>query len=114
MSLRLTPDMLAGAYEFLRATEPFKGWKLPHADEVGFSVVRDPNMFADFGIESGIPVIRVSEAKNGHTATLLATMAHEMCHLRQEFTGDRGHHTAAFRRMAARVCRAHGFDLKTF
>ena len=114
MSLRLTPDMLAGAYEFLRATEPFRAWKLPHADEVGFSVVRDPNMFADFGIENGIPMIRVSEAKNGYTATLLATMAHEMCHLRQEFTGDRGHHTAAFRRMAQRVCRAHGFDLKTF
>ena len=48
---------------------------MTHADEVGFSVVRDPNMFADFGIENGIPVIRVSEAKNGHTATLLATMA---------------------------------------
>jgi hypothetical protein len=79
-----------------------------------FHGMQDPNMFADFGIENGIPVIRVSEAKNGYTATLLATMAHEMCHLRQEFTGDRGHHTAAFRRMAARVCRAHGFDLKTF
>ncbi len=79
-----------------------------------FQGMQDPNMYADFGIENGIPVIRVSEAKNGHTATLLATMAHEMCHLRQEFTGDRGHHTAAFRRMAQRVCRAHGFDLKTF
>ena len=79
-----------------------------------FQGMQDPNMYADFGIESGIPVIRVSEAKNGYTATLLATMAHEMCHLRQEFTGDRGHHTAAFRRMAQRVCRAHGFDLKTF
>ena len=73
-----------------------------------------PNMFADFGMENGIPVIRVSEAKNGHTATLLATMAHEMCHLRQEMIGDHGHHTTAFKRMAARVCRAHGFDLKTF
>ena len=47
-------------------------------------------------------------------ATLLATLAHEMCYLRQEMIGDRGHHTAAFRRMAARVCRAHGFDIKTF
>jgi hypothetical protein len=37
-----------------------------------------------------------------------------MCHLRQEMTGDRGHHTAGFKRMAARVCRVHGFDLKTF
>ena len=114
MSLCLTPDMLAAAYEFLRATKPFKNWRLPHGDEVGFGVIRDPNLYADFGIDNGIPVIRISEAKNGHTATLLATMAHEMCHLRQEKLGDRGHHTAAFRRMAARVCRAHGFDLKTF
>ena len=41
----------------------FQGMQDPHADEVGFSVVRDPNMFADFGIENGIPMIRVSEAK---------------------------------------------------
>lgn len=114
MSLRLTPDMLAGAYEFLRTTEPFRAWKLPHADELGFAVVRDPNMYADFGMERGVPVIRVSEVKNGHVVTLLATMAHEMCHLRQERLGDSGHHNANFKRMAARVCRAHGFDLKTF
>jgi len=65
-------------------------------------------------MESGVPIIRVSEARNGHVSTLMATMAHEMCHLRQEQTGDRGHHTAAFRKMAARVCRSHGFDLKAF
>jgi len=51
MTLHLTPDMLAGVYEFLRTTEPFKAWKLPHADELGFAVVRDPNMYADFGME---------------------------------------------------------------
>src|SRR6185312_3296203 len=70
MSLRLTPDMLAAAYDFLRTTEPFRRWSLPEADDVGFAVVRDPKMFADFGMENGIPVIRVSEAKNGHTVTL--------------------------------------------
>jgi len=112
--LRLTPDMLASAYDFLRTTAPFRGWKLPDSDDVSFHVVRDPKMFADFGMENGQPVIRVSEAKNGHVATLLSTMAHEMCHLRQQLIGDRGHHTAAFKRMAASVCRAHGFDLKTF
>jgi hypothetical protein len=37
-----------------------------------------------------------------------------MCHLRQAQIGDRGHHTAGFKRMAARVCRAHEFDPKTF
>ena len=114
MSLRLTPDMLAGAYEFLRVTEPFKNWKLPHGDELGFAVVKDKSMYADFGLENGVPIIRVSEARNGFTSTLLATMAHEMCHLRQQQLGDRSHHSASFKRMAARVCRAHGFDLKTF
>ena len=92
----------------------FQGMAEPHADGLGFAVVRDPNMYADFGIEDGVPMIRVSEAKNGHVATLLSTMAHEMCHLRQEQLGDRGRHSANFKRMAARVCRAHGFDLKTF
>ncbi len=71
-------------------------------------------MFADFGMENGVPVIRVSAARNGFTNMLLATLAHEMCHLRQEMIGDRGHHTAKFRRMAARVCAVHGFDPKTF
>jgi len=34
MTLPLTPATLTAAYEFLRTTPPFKGWKLPHADEV--------------------------------------------------------------------------------
>ena len=79
-----------------------------------FQGMQEPKMFADFGMENGVPVIRVSEAKNGFTVTLLASVAHEMCHLRQERIGDRSHHGAKFKRMAAQVCRAHGFDLKTF
>jgi hypothetical protein len=114
MTLKLTPDMLAAAYDFLRATEPFRGRKLPHSDEVGFHVVRDDSLSADFGVEQGVPFIRVSEASNGHVATLLATLAHEMIHLHQHLTGDREHHGPRFQRMAARVCRAHGFDPKTF
>ncbi len=38
----------------------------------------------------------------------------EMCHLRQEMIGDRGHHSANFAKMTQRVCRAHGFDIKIF
>jgi len=114
MSLRLTPDLLAAAYDFLRQTEPFKAWKLPESDDIGFHVVTDPNKFADFSVDDGVPIIRVSEARNGHTATLLATLAHEICHLRQHLKGDREHHGPRFKRMAAAICRAHGFDLKTF
>jgi hypothetical protein len=114
MTLRLTSDMLAAAYDFLRVTEPFKGWKLPEAEDVGFHVLRTRGHSADYSFEAGIHLIRVSAARNGHAASLLATMAHEMIHLRQQILGDRGHHTALFRRLAARVCRIHGFDPKTF
>ena len=114
MTLRLTPDMLAAGYDFLRMTEPFRRWKLPDSEELGFHVVRKAGLSADFGVEDAIPFIRVSEACNGHTSTLLASLAYEMIHLRQHLTGDRELHGPRFRRMAARVCAAHGFDPKIF
>src|SRR6185312_16077207 len=114
MTLRLTPDTLAAAYEYLRTTSPFKGWRLPEADDIGFHVVRDPKIHADFYVENGLPNIRVSENCVGHTETLIAKLAHELCHLRQHLIGARDHHGASFKRMAAAVCRHHGFDPKTF
>ena len=114
MTLRLTPDMLAAAYDFLRTTEPFRRWRLPESDELGFYVVRDAGLSADFGMREGVPLIRVSEANNGHAVTLLASLAHEMIHLRQYLTGDREQHGPRFRRTAARVCAVHGFDPKIF
>jgi hypothetical protein len=69
---------------------------------------------ADYSFENGTHLIRVSAERQGHTASLLATIAHEMIHLRQQLIGDRGHHSARFHKMAAQVGRAHGFDIKTF
>lgn len=92
----------------------FMGMQDPESDELGFHVVRDAGLSADFGVRDGMPCIRVSEANNGHSLTLLATLAHEMIHLRQHLTGDREHHGPRFRRMAARVCAVHGFDPKVF
>jgi len=106
--------MLAAGYDFLRTTAPFQRWRLPESDELGFHVVRDAALSADFGVREGVPLIRVSEAHNGHTITLLASLSHEMIHLRQHLTGDREHHGPRFRRMAARVCAVHGFDPKIF
>ena len=114
MTLRLTPEMLAAAYDFLRTTEPFRNWKLPEGEEVGFHILKTRNHSADYSFENGVHLIRVSAARNGHTASLLATIGHEMIHLRQQQIGDRGHHTVKFAKMAARVCRAHGFDINTF
>jgi SprT-like family len=88
--------------------------KAPGDGIIIFQGMQDPKMFADYGRENDVPVIRVSEAKNGHTETLLATLSHEMLHLRLDLIGDRSNHGVRFRRMAAQVCRAHGFDLKAF
>lgn len=114
MTLRLTPDLLAAAYDFLLTTHPVKSWKLPPSDEVEFHVVRSTKIFGDCVQDGDKLVIRVSEAKNGHMETLLATIAHEIIHLRQFITGDTGNHNAYFHKMARQVCKAHGYDPKSF
>ena len=38
MTLSLTPDLLAAAYDFLRATPPFKAWRLPESDDIAHTV----------------------------------------------------------------------------
>ena len=116
MSLRLSPEMLAAAYEFIRASQPFKGWKLPEADAVQFTVNAHKYWF---GSHQGGPTchISISESTVGHTATLIRVMAHEAIHLHQYQAGLESrstHHNADFRRRAALVCREHGFDEKAF
>ena len=116
MSLPLTPHMLAAAYEYLRSTPPFRGWKLPHADEVKFTVNRHPS---DLGACQGGPTctIEISSVTVGHTDTMLRTMAHEMIHLRQFLHGEETRnsmHNRDFRRKSGQVCRYHGWDVRVF
>jgi len=116
MTLRLTPECLAAAYDYLRTTDPFLAWKLPKSGRVVFRVIRDPRRFADFGLENDKPTIRVSIARNGHSSTLLSTVAHEAIHLHQYLKGleTKGEHNADFKQRACRVCACHGFDPLTF
>ncbi len=118
MALNLTPDMLAQAYDFLCTTAPFKGWHLPHSDDIGFHVVRNPHIIADFTVEHDDSVnIRVSTLKGIHTNTLLMTVAHEMIHLhqyRKKIDSKRVEHNANFKRHARRVCKIHGWDETVF
>src|SRR5438067_11747929 len=115
-ALRLTPESLEGAYEFLRATLPFRRMNLPHADEILFRVMGTRDCFGHFrGRSKRAPdfnEIGVSQRMVRSTDVLIATMAHEMIHLFQHESGSdsRTDHNAQFRRIAARVCRIHGFD----
>lgn len=115
MSLRLTPEMLVGAYEFLRTTPPFRRWHLPHADEIEFHLIRDRRRYAEYcGVERhriGVNHLFVSRGDS-----LLMHMAHEMVHLRQKIEGSEtaAQHNARFRVLARSVCRHHDFEYGRF
>lgn len=118
MSLTLTPEMLAAAYEFLRTTQPFKNWKFPHSDEVGFCIIRSENTRGTFHLTAaGRPTISISHKCVGNVYSLLVTTAHEMVHMYEDTVHmARGDvmHGARFKRLAAQVCRHHSFDPKLF
>lgn len=114
MSLHLTPAVLAAAYEYLRSTRPFRAWKLPHADAVEFSVTRHRDREGDHCVykRTDDHVIRASENLIRTTDDLMQLMAHEMIHARQHHTKSAPKnygHNAEFKRIAARVCREHGW-----
>jgi hypothetical protein len=119
-NLHLTPDCLENAYEYLRTTPPFRGMTLPHADDLVFRVMGARDRFGHFrGRFKSVPdfnEIGVSIRAVNSTDLLMATMAHEMIHLYQHENGSatRSAHNAEFERIAARVCRIHGFDRETF
>ena len=120
--LVLNPEMLIQAYEYLRATPPFRQWHLPHADEVIFRVLGARDRFGHFRgrheralRKNGLSEIAISAQLVNSTELLIATMAHEMIHLYQDETGAaRGHHNPQFRRLAKQVCAIHGFDFPDF
>lgn len=119
MSLPLTPEMLAAAYDFLRTTPPFRGWRLPHSDAIELSVgcQRDREAHYSRYLRTSDHIIVVSSTRVGHTNTLLAAIAHEMIHLHQATTKHETSgvmHNADFRKHARTVCRWHGWDAKSF
>ena len=118
MTIRLTPDVLRSAYAFLCTTGPFMRWKLPHPETVKFVVSRSKDKRGDYEqLPDGTHCIRVSALNSGHTINVVATVAHEMVHLYQKHhktPGHRSEHGAEFLRLAAQVCRYHGFDAKAF
>lgn len=114
----LTPGMIAGAYEYMRAsTRLFRS--LPHCDEIGFKVLTTPRVHGHCrgGINGGQSEIAISVSKTGTTLSLLETLAHEMLHLLQHIrkteTGNT-EHNAEFRRLGLKISAYHGFDPKRF
>ena len=119
MTLPLTCETLAAAYDFLLVTPPFNKWNLPPSEEVGFKVSRSRRWFARYRWDGKRHTIEVSSNAIAHSDTLLAKMSHEICHLHLEemgmdARGSANTHSGAFRRLAEEVCKVHGFDPKAF
>lgn len=116
MTLPLTPTVLAAAYDFLCATQPFSAWNLPDSEEIRFRIVRSPSLRGWYTRENGKHVIAISSRCVGRTQSLVETLAHEICHLHEDRAGmlTCAEHSAAFLKLAARVCKFHGFDEALF
>lgn len=114
-----TPDTLRHVYNMLCSTSPFREWNMPDGDDVVFKVGRFRSHCAHYQWDGKQHTITASINAIGFTETLVRKMAHELIHLHLEELGmDRrgtaDTHNGAFRRLAAEVCKVHGFDLKVF
>jgi hypothetical protein len=120
MTLPLTPETLAAAYDYLRTTPPFYKWNLPESEDVKFKIGRRPKEAGRYQWDGVDHTITASVRGVGYTTSVMRFMAHEMIHLYLEKMGweSKAHsaevHNAAFRKFAAQVCKYHGFDPKAF
>jgi len=118
--VRLTPFIIEAAYEFLRATPPYRGWKLPHADDVEFVITRNMKKMAHhcgYHRDRFRHEIGVSELCVSFSDTLLRCVGHEMIHQYQQRKGTETpntEHNAEFMRLARSACRQHGWDPRSF
>lgn len=118
--MHLTPPILHGAYEFLRLTPPFKGWRMPVGDSVEFHVTDSKRLSGCYTLNPTDKCdhrICISQRHCKHTDQLLITMMHEMVHLREFTTGQRkpeSPHGPKFKKLAEQVCKQHGIKPQTF
>ncbi len=115
--MKLTPAILEATYNFVRATPPFRNWRLPAGHQVRFRVLKTRKKLGVYQWDNQVGhVVSVSEGKVSHTIVLVPLMAHEMVHLYQQMCGTdtKTEHNAEFIRLALIVCRHHGFDPKEF
>jgi hypothetical protein len=116
MTLPITVDNLRTAYDYLNTSEPFIRWNLPDGEDVEFRITRSKDNYGTHRLLDHRHFISISAIMVGHTSTLMAVMAHEMIHVHeaQSAHSEHGKHSVAFKRWAAQVCKAHGFDPRAF
>jgi len=114
--MHITPEACAAVYDMLRHFRPFKAWKLPPGEEVEFRV-RKINHYGEVTnyVRTDELIMWISDKRHPTLNDLAMTVAHEMCHVRQHFNGQkRLGHGPAFQRMAKTICKELGWDERLF
>lgn len=115
MTLPLTPEMLAHAYDYLCCCQPFNKMNMPHSEDVRFSIGRRKDRFAHYQMIGGAHHIELSSRFVGRHITLLSTLSHEMGHLYLEQNCIDDGHGPGFQKLADRICKYHPeFDRLNF
>lgn len=122
--MHLTPEILVRAYELLRATPPFKRWKLPEPDDIEFRVSASRDHYGLCNVNppqrpgrDGPEFIEISTHFCRTMQDVIETMAHEMVHFHAYAGGARAgsiNHGPKFKALARQVCKYHGFDISKF
>mgnify|MGYP001599110737 CR=1 FL=1 len=113
--MHLTPSVLKASYEYLKACPPFSRWGLPDGDSIEWHVInkKDIDGFCT-EFKKGAYRIEINANKIKATETLMATMAHEMVHIRLFMQEVKALHGYEFKRLAKMVCKEHGFREELF
>jgi hypothetical protein len=115
--MRIAVATVVCAYELLRSVPPFRGWKLPAADDVEFHAVPlTSDRSADYAYMDGAHRIRLCVHSHGQLGSVLMTVAHEMCHMRLAMLPrwEKDDHGPRWQKLAKQVCRLHGWDIAIF
>lgn len=114
----VTVKRMRAIYTMLLAFPPFDRWDMPPADQVRFFVLRD---LRAMGVYNSGDKHHIGIHPDTHWTlhTFVATMAHEMAHMRQEIIGKRPatkdeQHNRAFYAIARQICTKLGLDPERF
>lgn len=111
----VTPESVSAVYEMLIQLPPFVKWGMPPVTKVNFAVEPLVSMWGDYDPRS--KTIRISSAKVSTFTNLVLAVAHESCHVKQDFSNRwpvKDPHNAYFKKLASQVCRTYDFDERNF
>lgn len=115
--IRLTPETLAAAYDYICTMPPFEQWNLPDSSEVKFQVIKSRAVFGQVRWDGRQYHMQISSSMCRRHGTLIATVAHEAIHIHQHSACfmRKNVHDRAFWLLADEVCRHHpDFDRAVF